>query len=184
MYIWSDANRERYSRNLRKELGNELWEMWKAIYFSEVGDRKIQQESKAQANLRIIGSFGAKIWDDDGITCVVKSSLKENMISPDAATEEVLHALCTEDGRKLILSLSCDVATPKHELAEKSGLEPERLNALLLLFIERNVITLETCGATGYKISGHCGIAAYMIIAATHVLEKKRYSVSEFFDCL
>ena len=60
-FVWSDANTERYNQNLRKELGNDLWEMWKVIYFTEIGDRKLQQESKAKGNLRIIGSYGAKV---------------------------------------------------------------------------------------------------------------------------
>ena len=36
------------------------------------------------------------------------------------------------------------------------------------------------CPQAGYLLSGHCGIAAYMILAARFVLQKKRYSVSQF----
>lgn len=180
-FVWSDANKERYNQNLRKELGNDLWEMWKVIYFTEIGDRKLQQESKVQGNLRIIGSYGAKVWDDDGIACVVQCALGEKLLPPDSSAEAALHALCTEEGRRLIVSLSCDKATSKQEIMDKTGLELNQLNSLLLLLIESNIITFETNGISGYKISGHCGVAAYMVIAATHILSKKRYSASEFF---
>ena len=32
----------------------------------------------------------------------------------------------------------------------------------------------------GYKISGHCGVAAYMILAALQLLEKKNYEGKTF----
>jgi hypothetical protein len=34
----------------------------------------------------------------------------------------------------------------------------------------------------GYQLSGHCGIAAYMVFAAIHVLMKPNYELSEYLD--
>jgi transcriptional regulator with XRE-family HTH domain len=112
-FTWSMENYDRYNKNLRQELGEDLWEMWKGIYFTEVGDRKIQEESKKRGNLRISGSFGTKIWDDQGIACVIKSSLIDKLSPFDQSTQEVMQALCSEDGQKLILALRCDTPTPK-----------------------------------------------------------------------
>ena len=53
-FVWSIANHDRYNSNLRQELGEDLWEMWKGIYFAEVGNREKQEESKNQGNLRMI----------------------------------------------------------------------------------------------------------------------------------
>ncbi len=184
-FVWSMANYDRYNSNLRQELGEDLWKMWKGIYFAEVGNRDRQEQSKKQGNLRINGSFGTKIWDDQGIACVVKSSLINQLSSFDQSTVEVMQALCSEEGQKLILALHCDTPTPKQTLIEKSTLETARLNELLLLFIENRII--EFCENNppeykGYMISGHCGIVAYMLLATMHILNTKKYEVSQFIN--
>ena len=33
-FVWSIVNHDRYNSNLRQELGEDLWEMWKGIYFA------------------------------------------------------------------------------------------------------------------------------------------------------
>ena len=85
------------------------------------------------------------------------------------------------DDLEILLAEGKVSALVKKKIMEKTGLELQRLNALLLLLIENNIIAFETNGISGYKISGHCGVAAYMVLAATHILSKKRYSASEFF---
>ena len=184
-FVWSMANCNRYSNNLRQELGEDLWTMWKGIYFAEVGNREKQEESKKQGNLRINGSFGTKIWDDQGIACVIKTDLINQLTSFDQSTVEVMQALCSEEGQKLILALRCDTPTPKQTLIEKSNIETARLNELLLLFIENRIIEFSEDTPQeykGYMISGHCGIIAYMLLAAMHILNKKKYEVSQFIS--
>lgn len=183
-FIWANAA-DRYQSNLHKELGEDLWQMWKGIYFAEVGNREKQQESKQQGSLRIIGSYGTKIWDDDGIACVVQSALVGRLAPSTSAAPEVLRALCTEEGQKLILSLSTERPTPKQDLIERTGIPLSRLNELLLLLTENNVIEFyaDHHSQRGYVISGHCGIAAYMVLAAMYILDKKRdYGVSQYFS--
>ena len=182
-FVWSMANYDRYKNNLRQELGEDLWEMWKGIYFAEVGNRDRQEQSKKQGNLRINGSFGAKVWDDQGIACVIKSSLINQLSSFDQSTIEVMQALCSEEGQKLILALRCDTPTPKQILIEKANIEITRLNELLLLFIENRIIEFSEDNPSeykGYMISGHCGIVAHMLLAAMYILNKKKYEVSQF----
>ncbi len=182
-FIWAAANCDRHGTYLRQELGDDLWKMWKGIYFAEVGDRELQKESKQQGNLRIIGSFGTKIWDDDGVACVIKSSLINNLSPFDQDTVEVMQALCSEEGQKLILALRCDVPISKQELIEKTNIDISRLNELLLLFTENRVIEFIADNRSvdrGYLICGHCGIVAYMILTAMHILNKKKYTVSQF----
>ena len=182
-FVWANAQTERYRENLRRELGEDLWQMWKGLYFTEVGDRTLQEESKRQGNLRIVGSFGMKIWDDDGIACVVKSSLLPLLAESDAEEAEVLRVLASAEGQRLIAALSCNRPVPKREIAEKTALETARLNELLLLFTENKIIEFVPdyeCRQTGYILSGHCGMAAYLVQAARFVLQKKRYTVSQF----
>ena len=182
-FVWANANTPQYQSNLRKELGKDLWEMWKGLYFTEVGDKTLQKASKARGNLRITGAFGAKIWDDDGIACVIQSDLIHRLPSPNPLTSEVLSALCTPQGQALICALSCDRPKPKQKLAEETGIPTANLNELLLLFTENRVLEYiaenqpERCG---YLISGHCGIAAYMVVCAAYLLQKRTYEVSQF----
>ena len=182
-FTWSSAKYDRYNTNLRKEFGEDLWEMWKGIYFADVSNCKKQEESKNQGNLRIIGSYGTKIWDDSGVACVVKSSLIKQLSPFDQSTIEVVQALCSEDGQKLIFALSCDIPTSKQILIEKSNVEISRLNELLLLFTENRIIEFVADNRSedrGYLICGHCGIAAYMVLTAMYILNKKNYNVSQF----
>lgn len=182
-FVWAAAACDRYHTNLRQELGEDLWKMWKGIYFAEVGNRELQKESWEQGNLRIIGSFGTKIWDDDGAACVIQSSLINHLSPFDQDTIEVMQALCSEEGQKLILALRCDVPTSKKELIQKTNIDISRLNELLLLFIENRIVEFVADNRPvdqGYLICGHCGIAAYMVLTAMYLLRKRKYTVSQF----
>lgn len=182
--IWAKANVNRYADNLHKELGDDLWKMWKGLYFAEIGNRKLQKESKADGNLRINGDYGMKVWDDDGIVCVVQSALVKGMEVMSAPVTEVMTALCTGEGQKLMMVLNCTSPVSKADLAEQMQIDTARLNELLLLLTENNVIEFvsdrRVSHISGYKISGHCGIAAYMVLAAMYILNKKKYTVSEY----
>ena len=125
-----------------------------------------------------------KIWDDDGIAGVVKSSLIKSLPVYPASTQEVVKAICSDEGQKLIIALKCPSPMPKQEIIEKTGIELHRLNELLLLFTENRIIEYisdhRVPTAPGYKISGHCGIAAYMVLAAMYIMNKRTYTVSEY----
>ena len=185
-FIWAASGSDRYRSNAHCELGEDLLSMWKGVYFAETGDRRIQAESKARGNLRIRGPFGMKVWDDDGVVCVIKSALIDHMQAAPSMITEVMEALCSEDGQRLILALGGQTPHPKSALLSETGLELHRLNELLLLFSENRIIEFVSdpreAAATGYRISGHCGIAAYMVLGAMHVLMKSCYEVSEYFD--
>ncbi len=183
-FIWASAGFERYRENMHRELGDDLWKMWKGLYFAEVGDRKIQEDDKRRGNTRICGEYGMKIWDDDGVACVVKSSLIKNLDAAPSASSEIISALASEDGQKLIISLNCTASTSKEDIAASSGIEAHRLNELLLMFLENRIIEFvsdpKISGVKGYKISGYSGIAAYMVLAAMYILNKKCFTVSEY----
>lgn len=103
----------------------------------------------------------------------------------DVETIDIMKELCSEDGQKLILSLECDAPTSKSDLIEKSGIALPRLNELLLLFTENRIIEYQTDNhmrGNGYIISGHCGIAAYMVLSAMFILNKKICTVSSYYS--
>jgi len=171
-FIW--AEKDRYKKNIHTELGEDLWKIWKGLYFAEVGNHEMQAKDKELGNTRICGSYGMKIWDDDGIACVIKSSLISSLSPFDASTQEIINSICSEEGQKLITALKCNSPIPKKEIIEKTGIEIHRLNELLLLFTENRIIEYisdhKILNAPGYKLCGHCGIAAYMILAAMYIL--------------
>lgn len=179
-FIWASEKCDRENGNIHKELGDDLWQLWKGIYFAEESNFKKKVESQKRGNTRVIGSYGAKIWDDDGVACVIKSELLKGISPSDQNTLDVMTALCSEDGQRLILSLQCDHPTSKQDLIEKSKIGIPRLNELLLLFTENRIIEYEDCHSSvaGYLISSHCGVVAYMTIAAMYILNKKVYTAS------
>lgn len=68
-------------------------------------------------------------------------------------------------------------------ILEKTGLELPVLNELLLTLLENKVIE-HVFGARwecdGYKMCGHFGMAAYLILAAAFVLGKPVCVISEY----
>lgn len=181
-YIW--ANADRYQDSAHIELGEDLLSMWKGIYFAECGDKKISIQSKERGNLRICGPFGLKIWDNDGIVSVIKSSLvREKEDVPDRFYD-VLRELCTVEGQKIIRCLYTYKPVSKIDIVDITGIEINRLNHLLLMFTESNIIEFISDNRlsfeSGYKLSGHCGIVAYMVASALKILNKKTYEVSEY----
>ncbi len=179
-FIW--AKQKRDLPNAHYDLGQDLWEMWKGIFFIEVGDKQKQREDKARGNLRVCSEYGLKLWDDDGIACIVQTALKEKLSHIGEHELALMRDLCSAEGFKLISLLDTTDTITKEALLEQSELEPAVLNELLLKFIENKIIEFVTCGRThgGYKLCAHYGIAAYMILAAAFILGKKTYTVSEY----
>jgi len=183
-FIWASAGSDRYGKSLHCELGDDLWKMWKGLYFAEVGDRKIQAEDKQRGNTRICGDYGMKIWDDDGIACVIKRSLIKNLDIAPQASAEIINTLASADGQKLIIALNCSAPTSKEDIISATGIELNRLNELLLTLTENRIIEFvadaQISDIKGYKICGYYGIAAYMVLAAMYILNKKNCAVSEY----
>ena len=62
-------------------------------------------------------------------------------------------------------------------------MEISRLNELLLMFTESQILEYvadHRSPNTGYLVSGHCGIAAYMILTAMYVINKKNFTITQF----
>lgn len=184
-FIWSQAEEDRYAPHAHHDLGADLWAMWKGLYFIEVGDKARQEEDKRRGNLRISSDYGMKVWDDDGIACIVQSRLCKGFTDPGAHVTNLLSEIASPDGMRLISALDTCAPISKEALAEKVMIESSRLNELLLLFIEGRVIEFfesEDRTVCGYKMCGYYGIAAYMVLAAAHILCKPNCTTSEYLS--
>lgn len=179
-YIWSKEYR---APDSHIDLGEDMWKIWKEIYFIEVGDRQKQIEDHARGELRVCSDYGMKIWDDDGVACVVRSDLREKL-SFGENEEKLIFELSSREGLKLISLLDTVRPVSKEYLLECSEIVPTRLNELLLYFIENRIVEHTNPGISdsqGYKLCAHRGIVGYMLLAAVHILSKSKYTVSEFF---
>lgn len=76
-FVWEKQNRD--APNAHRDLGSDLWAMWKGIYFVETGDKEIRRRERQAANLRVCSEYGMIIWDDDGVACVVKPSIRDKL---------------------------------------------------------------------------------------------------------
>ncbi len=166
-----------------KDLGENLLKLWKGIYFIEAGDRDRAQRDKQMGNMRVMSDFGLKIWDDDGVVAVVQADLREKLANIGERELALLGALATPEAIRLITSLDPCEPTPKEVILEKTGLELSVLNELLLTLLENKIIE-HVFGARwkcdGYKMCGHFGMAAYLILAAAFVLSKPVCVISEY----
>lgn len=183
-FVWSKQNRD--IPHAHRDLGDDLWKMWKGIYFIETGNKEYQARDKNLGNLRICSEYGMKIWDDDGIACVIKSSLREKLDNVSNREFSILGELCKKEGFALISMLDGNSLVSKSELTEKSGIEIHRLNELLLMLTENKIIeyVFDNRGGVGYKMHAHFGIAAYLILAAAFILSKPDCTVSEYSNRL
>lgn len=191
-YIWTQSELNRYDgissdgqKTSHWDLGADLLKLWKGIYFIETGNREIQNREKERGNLRIKSDFGLKIWDDDGIVAVVSNQLLDRLDSIGEREYSLMQTLCTRESMSLLSAFPRDgVAIGKEELTEKCGIEPAHLNDLLLTLLEAQIIEFVSKGkqypVSGYKISGHYGITAYLVLASLFLLSKTSYTVSEY----
>ncbi|MBQ8332774.1 MAG: helix-turn-helix domain-containing protein [Clostridia bacterium] len=166
-----------------RDLGENLLTLWKGIYFIEAGNREIAQRDKEAGNLRIMSDYGMKIWDDDGVVAVVKSDIREKLANVGERELNLIGKIASPECIRLITSLDTCTPTPKDVLAEKTGLELPVLNELLLMLLENKVIEHvfgARWGRDGYKMCGHFGMAAYLVLAAAFVLGKPVCCVSEY----
>lgn len=187
-FIWTQSASSRYNGNesAHINLGENLLKMWKGIYFIEAEDHELQKADKERGSMRIMSDFGLKIWDDDGVVAVINNNLLKKLDKVEELDYEVMRTLCSPEAIKLITSFPKNGRpVSKEDLSVSMGLDIAKLNEMLLLFSEAGIIEYvmksHRYAASGYKISGHCGIAAYLVIAALFVLSKKApYTVSEY----
>lgn len=167
-----------------KELSDDLWEMWKAIYFIEVGDRELQERDMIQGRTRITGMYGSKVWDDEGgVSCVVKSCIKDKLDSVTDADIEFIATLVSKEYFNLLRRLDCCRPISKSELMSETGYDETTLNAMLIYLTEHKVVeffTVNGAALEGYKLTGMRGIIVYMIFAINYLSAEKVFTVSEF----
>ena len=179
-YLWAKADRD--ALNAHQELGADLWKLWKGIYFVETGNHEMQRQDYRNGNMRVCSEYGLKLWDDDGVACVIRRDLAEKYAMAAIGETEfaLLAKLAAPDGLRLISLLDPVTPIAKEDLVEQFGGAENTLNEYLLTFLENNIIEYRTGVPSGYKLSGHRGICAYLVLAAVHTLMKKQYTLSEF----
>lgn len=179
-YLWAKADRD--APNAHRSLGADLWKLWKGIYFIEAGDHEVQRQDYKNGNLRVCSEYGLKLWDDDGVACVIRRDLAEKYAAATIGEREtmLLAKLASTDGLRLIALLDPVTPISKETLSERFGGAEDTLNAYLLAFLENNIIAYQTGVPSGYKLSGHRGVCAYLVLAAAYTLAKKQYTLSEF----
>ena len=83
----------------------------------------------------------------------------------------------------LFINQTLDIHIIARSLVEKTNIELSRLNEILIMFTENKIIEYvgdNNKNRAGYIIGGHCGIVAYMLLAAIHILNKKYYATSQY----
>ncbi|MBQ8510509.1 MAG: helix-turn-helix transcriptional regulator [Clostridia bacterium] len=181
-FIWAKANRD--AEHAHHDLGDDLWKMWKGIYFIETGNKELQQRDKETGNLRVCSKYGMKVWDDAGVACVVQAKLREQMKRVGDTELTLLSEMCSPEGFAILSRLDPHELVTKESLAESTGIEKYRLNELLIYFTEHEIIVFNVRegGVRGYKLGAHFGIAAAMVTAAAYVLSKKDCCISEYIS--
>lgn len=180
-YVWAGYKEVREGEH--KELGDDLWEMWKAVYFVEIGDRELQERDMQRGKTRINGPYGAKVWDDNGVACVVKSSLKDQLSAVEEKDSAVIATLSSWEYFMLLRHLDCHEMAVKEDLLAKTGYDAPKLNEMLIYLTENNIIEYHHAlnnKKAGFKLTGSRGIIVYMLLAAQYLLTAKPYTVSEY----
>lgn len=182
-YVWSKMSTHT-DEDAYRELGSDLWEMWKAIYFTETGDRTLQDHEAMSGRCRITSEYGCKVWDDDGgIACAVMSKVKDGL-SLVAESELLITArLASPEYFPLLRALDCFYTASFEQLRERTGKNEAELSEMLRLLTEDGIVEYFVSNdhtVKGYRLTGTRGIAAYMILAVNFLLAERAFSVSEY----
>ena len=169
------------------EMGDELWQMWKAVYYTEIGNRELQKLELDHGRCRIAGPYGLKVWSDDGIACVVKSDIKNHLEKADESTFAFLGEISSPDYLRLFTCLDAHFPVSKAELLEKTGFDSAVLNEMLITLTENAIIEFHGKSAPfaagralGYKLTAFRGIIAYLKLAEAYLMSESRCSTSEY----
>jgi len=185
-YVWAnfaEANDGKSADEIgaHLEMGDELWQMWKAVYYTEIGSREIQQREMNHGRCRIAGPYGLKVWSDDGIACVVKSDIKNHLSKADDNTAALLQEISSPEYLRLFSCLDAHFPVSKAELLEQTGFEPAVLNEMLIFLMENSIIEHHgIVKSLGYKLTAYRGIIAYLKLAEAYLLSESRCSTSEY----
>lgn len=163
------------------EMGNELWQMWKAVYYTEIGNRELQEREMHHGRCRIAGPYGLKVWDDAGIACVVQSGIKNHLDKADETTAAVLYEISSPEYLLLFSCLDAHCPVSKAELLEKTRFTSVVLNEMLLYLTENSIVEYHGTGrSVGYKLTAFRGMIAYLKLAEAYLMSESRCSTSEY----
>lgn len=181
-FIWNKYGKDD-KNSMHLELGDDLWEMWKSIYFVEIGNRELQDREMDYGSNRISGNYGAKFWHDAGVACVVKSSLRDRIDSFTPESMELLNLLISEDYFTVLKNMDCHYISTRERLVEKSGFAPEKVTSILMDLMEKDIVeyfrSIDGTGM-GYKLTVQKGSVFYVILSVLYLFSEKKYSISEY----
>jgi len=181
-FVWSKYSKDE-KEQAHKELGDDLWMMWKAIYFVEIGNKDLQEREMKHANNRIIGDYGAKAWDDNGFACVIKSSLRNQLNSISDNELKILQTLTTDEYFKVLKHIDCHYPISKEQLILETEYDINKLNEILVYLTENKIVDFFTSldkKSEGYKLTANRGIISYGILALAYLLTQYKHSTSEY----
>lgn len=183
-FIWSKYSKEE-KETAHLHLGDNLWEMWKAIYFVEIGNRELQEWEMKKGSNKISSDYGAKFWHDDGFACVVKSSLYHKIDTFTSESMELFRLLISDDYFNVLKAIDCHYLSTRDIIVEKSGVTPEKVNNILLDLAEKDIVEYfksRDGDAKGYKLTVKKGTTFYVILSVLYLLSNGSYSTSEYLS--
>lgn len=178
-YIWNEYSKAERSK-YHIDLGDNLWEMWKAIYYVEIGDREIQEREMKHGKNRIGSSYGLKAWDDNGFACIVKTSMINNLDKVTDVELSLIQTLASNDYYNLLKHLSCEPVS-KELLIDKTSFDVTKFNEMIIYLLENKIVEYFTKNEiNGYKLTVNRGIIAYILLSALYLLTSTNHSTSEY----
>lgn len=181
-FVWNKFGNDKPDI-IHLELGDDLWEMWKAIYFVEIGNKELQDREMKHANNHILGDYGAKVWDDKGFACVVKSDIKNHLDNVSENELLLLQKLVSKDYFNVLKNIDCHYPISKETLLEKSSLDEVSLNEIVIYLTENYIIEYFNNHMSikkGYKLTANRGIIAYVILSIAYLLTQSGQSLTEY----
>ncbi len=152
-YVWSKMSVQSGDAAYR-ELGDDLWEMWKAIYFTETGDRAIQDREAMSGRCRITSEYGCKVWDDAGIACAVMSKVKDGLTDVSDSELAITARLASPVYFPLLRTLVCFYTASFEQLRERTGKGETELGEMLRMLTEDGIVEYFVSNDHSVKATG------------------------------
>ena len=155
--------KEHLRSNPQEDLFSLLFTVWKHISTAAADQEPVSSQ-------QTILPDGTALYDERGLACLLHTPCDTDTVG--TREWELLAAMSSPAGFRLLTSLNNRTPVTKAELSVKTGLDSEPFHSLLLLLMENRIIEYITLpdGTAGYRLHPTSGTAACLVLAAGALL--------------
>lgn len=164
-------------RSVPKDIGDLVWRVWKAAFFCEMPNEGDRNREKRRGNYRLVSKDNLMVWDDAGIAAIVKEDLYDRFGDLKGSDVQKLASLLDDKYLQVIAILKPQTFLTREDIVAGTSLCDEEVAEILLDLLNKELIRVRK---RRYYLSPAKGIAVAMLLASLYLLQRGKYSLSEY----